>query len=234
MTQQNFASSGLKPAFAWYRFDAACVVKRLHSSETGLSAEEARLRLTELGRNQLCSDKDKSTVRRFFSHFNNVLIYGPLAAAGLGVILGHGFVAAVISGVVIFNVGKRFTEENKAQEALQDKEKLLPPQARVMRNGQVQTIDARELVEGDIVVLQAGDGVPADMRLLEADSLLVNQAALTGSAMAVSKQTATIATEVTMGHRDNLVFCGTTVSAGRATGIVIATGSETELGRMNQ
>lgn len=234
MMQKSFVSSGLKPAFAWYRYDAACVVKRLHSNETGLSAEEALLRLTELGCNRLCSDKDKSAVRRFLGHFNGVLIYGLLATAALGAMLGHWFVAAAISGVVIFKVLKSFTEENKAKEALKIKENLLPAQAQVMRGGQVQTINTCDLVEGDIVVLQAGGGIPADIRLLEADGLRVNEAVLTGNATAVSKQTATITAEVTIGHRDNLVFCGTTVSAGSAIGIVIATGSQTELGRMNQ
>ena len=231
MTQQKFASGGLRPAFAWYRYDAACVVKRLHSSETGLSPEEALLRLTELGRNQLCTDKDKSAIRCLLSHFNNVLIYALLAATVLGGVSGHWFAAAVISGVIIFIVLKNFIQEKKAEDLLRGKENLLPTQARVRRDGQVQTINTCDLVEGDIVVLRASEGIPADMRLLEADSLLVNEAVVTGNVTAVSKQTATIAAEVTMGHRDNLLFCGTTVISGSATGIVIATGSKTELAR---
>lgn len=84
MTQHNFASGGLKPVFAWYRYDTACVIKRLHSNETGLSTEEALLRLTALDGNQLCTDKDKSAMRCLLSHCNNVLIYALLAAAVLG------------------------------------------------------------------------------------------------------------------------------------------------------
>ncbi len=231
MTQQKHFSSGLKPSFAWYRYDTTCVVKQLHSSETGLSPDEAHLRLMELGRNQLRACKSKGVLQRFLRHFNSMLIYGLLIAAGLSAGMGHRTAAAVVTGSAIVYALAGFLKENKAEKRLRRIEKILSAQARVMREGQEQMLDASEVVEGDIVNLRAGDRVTADMRLLEVHNLQVNESLLTGKSTPVAKQTATIAAEVMLSNRSNLVFSGTRVNAGSATGIVIATGRDTELGR---
>ncbi|MGE9551034.1 cation-transporting P-type ATPase [Erwinia amylovora] len=227
------ASSRQKTDVAWYRYDAATVLKRLTSAHTGLSAEEAQKRLAEDGPNQLPQREGKSALMRFLAHFNDVLIYVLLAAAVLTGVMGHWVDTAVILGVAVINSLIGFVQENNAEKSLKSIENMLPAQTQVMRNGQIQTLEARELVVGDIVILRAGDRIPADLRLIEAHNLRVEEAILTGESTAVTKQTAEIAAEVMIGDRDNVAFSGTTVSAGSATGVVIATGGETELGKIN-
>ncbi|MEW5289607.1 cation-transporting P-type ATPase [Erwinia papayae] len=218
---------------AWYRYDSATVLKRLKSTPGGLSATEAQRRFTTHGPNRLPQRPAKSALLRFLAHFNDVLMYVLLAAALLTSVMGHWLDTAVILGVALINGLIGFVQENNAEKSLKSIESMLPAMAQVMRDDQIQTLDASQLVPGDIVILRAGDRIPADLRLTEAHNLQVEEAILTGESTAITKQTGAIDTEVMPGDRDNLAFSGTTVSSGSGTGVVIATGADTELGQIN-
>ncbi|MCX8960546.1 cation-transporting P-type ATPase [Erwinia psidii] len=218
---------------AWYRYSHAAVLKKLNSTPSGLSATQAQERLASLGPNQLPQRPGKNALIRFLAHFNDVLIYVLLAAAVLTGIMGHWVDTAVILGVALINSLIGFIQENNAEKSLKSIGNMLPTQSLAMRDKQIHTLDARELVPGDIVMLRAGDRIPADLRLIEAHNLQVEEAILTGESTAIIKQTAAIDSEVMLGDRNNLVFSGTTVSAGSASGVVIATGGDTELGQIN-
>ena len=222
----------VKPAPAWYRHDVAGVIQRMQSHPSGLTAEEARTRLSVLGANRLPSRRKKNPLMRFLSHFNDLLIYILLTTAVLTGLMAQWVDTSVILAVVFINALIAFIQENKAEKSLAGIETMLPLRALVKRDNSRQLVNAGELVPGDIVILQAGDRVPADMRLTEAHYFRVEEAMLTGEAAPVFKHTAAMEAELTIGERENMVFCGSTVLSGSATGIVVATGEKTELGKV--
>jgi magnesium-transporting ATPase (P-type) len=171
---------------------------------------------------------------RFLAHFNDVLIYVLLAAAALTAVMGHWVDTLVILGVAVINALIGHIQESNAEKSLQSIRNMLSSDARVIRNGAHETIPTTEIVPGDIIVLRAGDRVPADMRLIEAHNLRVEEAILTGESTVVDKHVEAMSGELPLGDRTNLVFSGTTISAGGGVGVVIATGQETELGHINQ
>ncbi len=172
--------------------------------------------------------------RRFLRQFNNLLIYVLLVAAALALFLSEYLDMAVILAVVLVNGIIGFVQEGQAEKALSAIGALLSSRARVLREGETRQLDASELVPGDIVLLEAGDKVPADMRLLQVYNLQVQEAALTGESVAVAKHTERLTGVVALADRRNMVYSGTLVSQGRALALVVATGSDTELGRINQ
>jgi len=171
---------------------------------------------------------------RFVSQFNNILVFVLLGAGFTKLMLNLWVDASIIFGVVILNALLGFVQEGKAEKALDSIRNMLSAQARTIRDGETRMISAEELVPGDVVLLESGDKVPADLRLADAKNLRTEEAALTGESVPAEKGTDTVSPNATVGDRESMAFSGTMVVSGRATGLVVATGSETELGRINQ
>ncbi len=217
----------------WYRLDAAEVLRRLASSAQGLSASEAQRRLAEVGPNELQQVARTSAWHTLAAQFQNVLIVILLVATALSGLLGHGLEAVVIAVIVLFAVLLGFIQEYRAERALDALRAMAAPVAHALRDGVEVQVPARELVPGDVIVLHAGDRVPADARLLLAANLAVDEAALTGESEAVQKQTAPLAGELGVGDRINMVHSGTLVTYGRGQAVVVATGMATEFGHIS-
>jgi magnesium-transporting ATPase (P-type) len=206
----------------------------LDSGPTGLSAAEAARRLAEVGPNRLPAPPRDGLLKRFFKHFNDVLIYVLLGAAAITATLGHWIDTGVILGVVVINAIIGFIQEGKAEEALAGIRKMLSLRADARRDGQWIGVDADSLVPGDIVRLRSGDRVPADLRLIEATNLRIEESALTGESVPADKTTEAVAADAGVGDRFGMAYSGTLVATGRGSGVVVATGPDTELGRINR
>ncbi|MEG1210401.1 MAG: cation-transporting P-type ATPase [Leclercia sp.] len=205
-----------------------------NSAASGLSGNEAQARLQQYGPNALPEKKAKPAWLRFLAHFNDVLIYVLLAAAALTAIMGHWVDTLVILGVAVINALIGHVQESNAEKSLRSIRNMLASEAVVIRDGNHVTIATTDIVPGDIIVLRAGDRIPADMRVIEAHNLRVEEAILTGESTVVDKHIQPLSGELALGDRTNLLFSGTTVSAGGGIGVVIATGQQTELGHINQ
>jgi magnesium-transporting ATPase (P-type) len=212
--------------------DAA--VKRLAADiGKGLDAADAASRLQKYGPNRLPEGKKRGPFMRFLSQFNNILVYVLLGAGFTKLMLNLWVDAAIIFGVVILNALLGFVQEGKAEKALESIRNMLSAEARTLRGGETRMIPADELVPGDIVLLESGDKIPADLRLVDAKNLRTEEAALTGESVPADKNTDPVTADATVGDRECMAFSGTMVVSGRATGVVVATGSATELGRIN-
>ncbi len=218
----------------WHKLDVSEVVRAQRSDPgAGLSDAEAAQRLAEVGANQLPEPKRVGPVRRFLAQFNSLLIYVLMAASAVTVLLGHFIDGAVIFAVVLVNAAIGFVQEGKAERALEAIRHMLAPSATVLRNGHRRSMPGEELVPGDIVLLEAGDRVPADLRLVQTKGLKVEEAALTGESLPVGKSTEPVAESCTLGDRRGMAYSGTLVAAGHGRGLVVATGSATEIGRVS-
>jgi magnesium-transporting ATPase (P-type) len=221
---------------AWHAVTGEAALAALRSSPHGLSAAEAQARLAQHGRNELPAVAARSAWRRFAQQFHNVLIYVLLAAGVVTLLLGHRVDAGVIFGVVVINAIIGFMQEGKAERALDAVRAMLARRAVVRRlvdgRSERHEIDAAELVPGDIVLLVSGDRVPADLRLLKAKNLRIDEAALTGESVPVEKGCEPVAEDATVGDRAGMAYSGTVVTFGQATGVVVATGADTEIGRI--
>jgi magnesium-transporting ATPase (P-type) len=218
----------------WHSLAAAEVLTRLESRPEGLSEGEAQQRLSVHGPNSLPPSKRRSPILRFFVQFHNVLIYVLLAAAGVTALLGHWVDCGVILGVVVVNALIGFIQEGKAEKALESIRNLLSLRAFVLRDGMRRDIPAEELVPGDIVLLQAGDKVPADLRLLQVKELRLDEAILTGESQPAVKGVDAVSPDAATGDRFDMAFSGTAVTYGRGTGLVVETGGNTEIGRISE
>ena len=219
---------------AWHAETADAATEHLKSRpDEGLSTAEARKRLEAFGPNKLPEPESRHPLMRFLAQFHNILIYLLLVAAVVAGFLGEFVEAAVILAVVIINVLISFIQEGRAEKALEGIRNMLSLDAAVLRDGQRKRIDAEDLVPGDIVRIRSGDKVPADLRLLSVKSLRVEESALTGESEEVEKQTDSVDAGAVLGDRTNMAFSGTTVTYGEATGMVVKTGTHTELGRIN-
>ena len=234
MTKKNISQNMPPAGNSAFQQTVEQVLAHQQTQPQGLDRAEAQARLQKVGPNALPEKKGKPGWLRFLAHFNDVLIYVLLAAAVLTAVMGHWVDTLVILGVAVINALIGHIQESNAEKSLQSIRNMLSSEARVIRNGNHETIPTTDLVPGDIVVLRAGDRIPADMRLIEAHNLRVEEAILTGESTVVDKQTQPLSGELPLGDRTNLVFSGTTVSAGGGVGVVIATGQETELGHINQ
>jgi magnesium-transporting ATPase (P-type) len=222
-------------AAAWHALSADEVVKRLATDrENGLDAAEAATRLRKYGPNRLPEGKKRGPFIRFLAQFNNILVYVLLGAGFTKLMLSLWVDAGIIFGVVVLNALLGFIQEGKAEKALDSIRNMLSAEARVVRGGETRMIPADQLVPGDVVILESGDKVPADLRLIDAKNLRTEEAALTGESVPADKGTDVVPNNATVGDRENIAFSGTMVVSGRASGVVVATGSETELGRINQ
>ncbi|MGB0128022.1 MAG: HAD-IC family P-type ATPase, partial [Rhodocyclaceae bacterium] len=204
----------------------------LAAGDTGLSAQEAGARLAIHGPNQLPAPRRKSPLKRFALQFHNPLIYVLLAAAAVTFLLKNYVDGGVILGVVFINALIGFIQEGKAERALEAVRAMLASRAMVLRDGERREIDAAELVLGDIVLLEAGTRVPADLRLLRVKNLRVNEAALTGESIPVEKGVAPVPPSAPIGDRLCMAYCGTVVAFGQGRGVTVATGAATEIGRI--
>ncbi|MCP5451461.1 MAG: cation-transporting P-type ATPase [Gammaproteobacteria bacterium] len=217
----------------WHTLAPDQVLRELDTTPGGLSEEEATRRLDTHGPNRLRPPQRRGPFMRFLLQFHNVLIYLLLVSAAITGALGHGIDTAVILGVVLINAIVGFVQEGKAESAMAAIRKMLSPHAMVLRDEQRREIPAEALVPGDWVLLQSGDKVPADLRLVEARNLRIQEAVLTGEAEAVHKTTAPVPAEAALGDRRSMAYSGTLVSYGQGLGVVVATGEQTEIGRIS-
>lgn len=205
-----------------------------NSTPDGISSLEATARLQQFGENALPQKAGKPAWLRFVAHFNDVLIYVLLAAALLTAVMSHWVDTLVILSVAVVNALIGHFQESNAEKSLQSIRNMLSSKVVVIRQGSHETIPTTALVPGDIVVIRAGDHIPADLRVIEAYNLRVEEAILTGESVVVEKSTEALSGELPLGDRTNLLFSGTSVSSGSGKGLVVATGGNTELGHINQ
>ncbi|MBR3371859.1 MAG: HAD-IC family P-type ATPase [Rhodobacteraceae bacterium] len=209
------------------------VLTRLDSRPEGLTPDDIRRKLQEHGENRLPDAPRPGPLKRLARQFNNLLILVLVGAAAITAVLGHWIDTGVIMAVVILNAVIGFVQEGRAEAALDALRDMLAPKANVIRAGQRQTVSGAELVPGDIVLLDAGDKVPADLRLLDVAGLSVEEAILTGESVPVRKSKAPVDVNADLGDRSPMAFSGTMVAEGTATGVVTATGKNTEIGRIS-
>ena len=204
----------------------------LHSGPAGLTGREAAQRLEQYGPNELREGGKKSTARIFFEQFLDFLVIILIVAAVVSAVLGDVESMVVILAVITMNAILGTVQTVKAEASLDSLKQMSAPTAKVLRDGGVLQIPGREVVPGDIVLLEAGDAVCADGRLLECASLKTAEAALTGESLPVEKTTDVIEGDVALGDRKNLVFSGSFVTYGRGKFLVTGTGMETEMGKI--
>jgi magnesium-transporting ATPase (P-type) len=217
----------------WHAASVNEAVTAQKSGSSGLTEAEVRERLVQFGPNRLAPPKRRGPFLRFFGQFHDVLIYVLLGATVVTALLGHWIDAQVILAVVLINAIIGFLQEGKAENALEAIRDMLAPKASVIREGQRQTVPGGELVPGDIVLLEAGARVPADIRLLDVKSLKIDEAVLTGESVAVEKAILPVGAAVPLGDRSSMAFSGTLVTYGQGKGVVVATGAQTEIGRIS-
>ena len=218
----------------WHSMQTNAVLEKLNTStEQGLSSSEAKTRLEQYGPNAMPEAKKKNPILQFLAHFHNVLIYILLAAAVVTALMDHWIDTWIILAVVIVNSLIGFVQEGKAEKALEGIRNMLSLKALVTRNSRHEEVAADDLVPGDIVLLKAGDKIPADLRILSASSLKVEESPLTGESLTVSKQPEPVDEKALLGDRKCMAFSGTTVTSGSGSGVVIATGADTEIGKIN-
>ena len=219
----------------WHALPQDEVLRQLAvTSNSGLSLQEAALRLDQYGRNSLPQPKRRGPWLRFALQFHNPLIYVLLGAGALTFALNDYVDAGVIAFVVLINALIGFIQEGKAENALEAVRAMLASRANVLRDGERHEIDAALLVPGDIVLLESGAKVPADLRLLRVKNLRVNEAALTGESVPTEKSVDAVAVDAPMGDRSSMAYSGTVVSFGQALGVVVGTGQGTEIGRIGK
>lgn len=220
---------------AWYKQATADCCEQLGSHEKqGLTTLQVTEKQMQYGPNSLPVTAPVPGWRRFLKQFNNLLIIILLVAAAITAVMGEWLDMAVILAVVIANATIGFVQEGRAEKALKAIQSMLSSKAVVIRNGRKADITATELVPGDIVWLEAGDKVPADLRLLQSRNLYVQEAVLTGESVPVEKRSETLLQTVPLAERVNCAYSGTLVTQGQGTGVVVNTGGQTEIGRINR
>lgn len=207
--------------------------KALETGTDGLSGAQAEARLGRFGPNALPPAKRRSALLRFLAQFHNTLIYVLLAGALAAAFLDHVIDAAVILAVVLVNAVIGYIQEGKAEQALDAIQQMIAPRASVVRDGMRQTVAVSDIVPGDLVLIEAGDRVPADLRLLHARRLLIDEALLTGESVAAEKAEAVLPEATPLAERRNMAFSGTLVVAGQASGLAVATGLHSQIGQIS-
>ena len=216
----------------WHALSREEVLKKLDSGfEEGLPNKEAAERLEKYGPNQLVEGKKTTFWEMVYEQLNNFVIIMLVVAAAISALLGEVVDAGAIIAIVVLNTVMGVIQDNRAQQELEALKKMASPEAQVLRDGHRVSLPARELVPGDIVFLETGNYVPADVRLIEAINLKIEEAALTGESVPVEKNAASVMdSEATLGDRKNTAFSGTVVTYGRGKGIVVSTGMHTQIG----
>ncbi len=229
----NNRAKGLSEAVPWYRMTASEVAERLSTDpERGLTDKEARARLGVYGPNRLVETKKESRLKKFLKQFTEFIILVLIAAALVAGLLGEWIDALAIMAIVIINGIIGFVQEEKAERVLEELKKLSAPTAKVVRGGELRTIAAEELVPGDLVVLDSGDSIPADCRIVDARFLRIDEAALTGESHPVDKSPRELENTVPLAERTNMAYTGTVVVYGKGRAIVTETGMSTEMGKI--
>ncbi len=217
----------------WHSWPVDKVLHEIDSDPHGLSVQEVETRRRKYGENRLPEGRKITLIGLFLHQFLSPLIYILLAAAGFSLWTGELSDAAFIFAVLLINAAIGTFQEYSAEKAAHALKKLVPAHASVLREGSRQTVEAHELVPGDMVLLSSGDKVPADLRLIETSSLLIDESLLTGESQSVEKSAdETLPEDMALAERVNMAFAGTLVAKGRATGVVIATAGETQIGRI--
>ena len=216
----------------WHLLSVDRLFETLASSSEGLKSDEARSRLNQYGPNQLRERKRASVWLRLLLQFHNPLIYVLLATAVVTAVLHLWVDTGVIVGVVVINAIIGFIQESKAEQAIESLKQMLAPSAIALRDGKKANVPAAELVPGDLVLLQGGDKVPADLRLLQVKNLQIDEAPLTGESVPVVKTGELLSGNVPLADRRNMAFAGTLATTGAGRGIVVATGDVTQIGQI--
>ncbi|WP_417686976.1 HAD-IC family P-type ATPase [Roseibium sp.] len=218
---------------AWHELPFEAALRHFNSNQKGLSESEAARALERFGPNALPAPRPKSLLRRFVGQFHNLLIYALIASAAVAFALDHLADSLVIMAVVIANAVIGVIQEGKAENAMASIRKIIAPRATAIREGLRHSIPGKDVVPGDILVLEAGELVPADMRLIEASDLQVQEAILTGESVPVSKRVERSARESVLAERSCMAYSGTLVTRGQGLGVAVATGSESEIGKIS-
>ncbi len=225
----------LEQSLAWFTLDAEQALEQASVSlSQGLSSEEVRQRQAKYGLNIIPKKKQKTPLELFLQQFTQPLVVILLVATVITMFLQEWVDAAVIFGVVFVNAVIGFIQESKALKAIEALAKAVASEATVIRNGEKQRIPSSELTIGDVVLLQSGDKVPADLRLVQTRELQIDESALTGESVPVIKQVAALDSDTVLADRTNMAYSSTLVTYGTGIGIVVAIGSTTEIGKINQ
>ena len=235
MTTEKFSPRVISPTqngHTWHAIGTKEVLTELNTYEkTGLSSEEVKNRLENFGPNQLTEAPPTTFWHMLWEQFNNFVVILLIAAAVISALLGNYIEAAAIMAIVILNAALGIIQEHRADQALAALRELAAPEAHVKRDGHRMTVHSSELVPGDLVFLETGNFIPADLRLLEAINLRIEEAALTGESVPVKKDAAArLDADIPIGDRKNTAFMGTLVNYGRGMGVVVATGMSTQIG----
>jgi len=226
-------TSSTNPATAaHYNLKPIEVLKLLRSSENGLTQEEAKQRLAEFGYNEIQKEKKLTALSLFISQFKNAFLLLLMFAGTLSLALGEKLEATAIFGILLLNAILGFVQEYRAERAIEALEKLAAPTARVLRDGQEQKIPAREVVPGDVLLLEAGDIVPADSRLMDVTNLQIDESSLTGESMPSTKVIEQFKLGTSVADQENIAFMGTAVTYGKGKSVVTSTGMKTEFGKI--
>jgi len=218
----------------WHAETVAATVEGLDAIEGGLTDAEAAARLARFGRNELPGRRQAGPLRRLLAQFHNLLIYVLIGAAAITGALGHTKDTLVILAVVLVNAAVGFIQEGRAEAAIAALHRMLAPMASVLRGNRRRKIDAAHLVPGDVILIEVGDRVPADARLIEAAALKLQEAILSGESVPVEKTVDPVAVDAALGDRTSMVYSGTLVVSGQGRAVVTATGAEAEIGRISE
>ena len=216
----------------WHSISGAEALEQLDSKITGLEEPQAVERVGRLGYNEMTAKPPKPGILVFLQQFLNPLIYVLMAAAAVSAATGHFIDALVIFVILLINATIGYVQETRAEKAMEALKQMAAPQSQVRRDGRIVKIPSRDIVPGDILIIEAGDRIPADARVLEVAGLKVNESALTGESEPTDKNRAAVPDETPLADRYNMLYLGTTVTQGRAVAVTIGTGMNTELGRI--
>ncbi|TJX66439.1 calcium-translocating P-type ATPase, SERCA-type [Soehngenia saccharolytica] len=218
----------------WHEKSIEEVLKELSvDSKKGLDTESAKERLEKYGPNELKEEKGRSFFKKLLAQFSDFLVLILIAAALVSFFIGETQDAIVILAIVVINAMLGLYQEGKAEKALDALKKMASPTAKVIRDGKTIEVDSRELVPGDIVILETGDIVPADLRIIDSKNLKIDEASLTGESVAVEKDANRVLEgDISLGDRVNMAYMSTIVTYGRGKGVVVGTGANTEIGKI--
>lgn len=232
IAMENISSN--EKSIHWHSLTVDAALEILATNRQGLPVKEAQKRKRKYGANQINFAPGSHPIKKFFLQFHNIIIYVLLVSALISLMIGDWIDGVVIFCIIVLNSTIAFLQERKAEKSLRAIQGMLSLQAKVMRDGKRFILPAELLVPGDIVILQSGDKVPADLRLFNVKSLLVQESALTGESYAVEKTEKPTSENKVLADRSSMAYSGTLVTYGRSEGIVVATGQKTEIGRINQ
>jgi P-type Ca2+ transporter type 2C len=217
----------------WHALSVKEVFEKLHATKEGLLHNEISKRLEQYGKNKILKKRKFTALRIFSQQFKSILVLLLIAASILSFFMGSTIDAIAIATIIVINAAFGFSQEYKAEKAIEELQKIMVSQATVIREGRIQKIDSENIVPGDILILQEGDKIMADARVITSEGLKVNEASLTGESVPEDKTTATLPVQTTLADRTNIVYQGTVVINGSGHAIVCDTGSLTELGKIS-